>query len=136
MAAAALFCSAAPALASKPAYRGGLYTGTVSQLVPKPYAGTISFKVHKGRLTKLTFNVTMVCAKVLIAQVQSPPSSIAVSVTRNGTFSYSGTVSGTDLQLQGAFHGNRVHGSFFESFQTSPGSTCTMLAPAQFRSHL
>jgi hypothetical protein len=133
---AALGAAAAPALASRLAYAAGAYTAKVKQTVPRVYSGAIGFRVHHGKLTNLRFTVTMVCARVLIAQVQSPPSTIAVSIAPNGSFSYSGVVSGTSIQLHGAFHGRNVHGKFFESFHTGAGSSCTMLAPAPFGTRL
>ena len=123
---------APPALAAGRAYVGGVYSSTVRQTVPRSYEGTISFRIHDRKLTKLRFTVTMVCAKVLIAQVQSPPSALEIPVARDGSFSYTGTVSGTTVQLQGALRGHRARGMFFESFRTAPGHTCTMLTPAPF----
>jgi hypothetical protein len=132
LAVACVGVGAPSALASPRAYAAGAYTATVRQTVPRSYAGKISFRIHGNRLGHLRFSVTMVCAKVLIAQVQSPPSALKIKIARNGHFSYVGTVAGTMVRLHGRLRGHRATGMFFESFRTAPGNRCTMLAPAPF----
>ena len=122
-----------PALARP--FANGVYTGKVRQAVPHAYAGAISFRVHGHKLTELQFTATMVCSRALVAQVQSPASTLKIRVARNGTFAYKGTVRGTKLKLQGTLHGHRARGTFFESFQTAPGHRCSMVSPAPFRTH-
>ena len=132
--ASACALAAAPALARP--FAGGLYTGTVRQAVPHAYAGKISFTVRGHRLTKLQFNVTMVCSRALIAQVQAPANKLKISVQRTGKFSYAGVVHGTRLKLQGTIRGHRASGTFFESFQTAPGHRCSMVTPAPFQTQV
>lgn len=128
----ALGLAASPAGALAPRYSSGAYTGSVSQSVPQAYAGSIGFRIRAGFISKLQFKVTMVCGKLLVAQVQSPPSDLRVRVGADGTFSYAGTVSGTLVKLVGKVHNRNASGTFFESFHTSPANVCTMFAPAPF----
>ncbi len=138
LAALALACT--PALAagkssahtSKRSYFNGAYAGTVNQSIPQAYRGAIGFTVHAGVLSGLHFTVTMVCGKLLLAQVQSPPTSLHVRVSRAGDFAYTGSVAGAQVDLEGRIRGGHASGTFFESFHTSAVNVCTMYSPAPF----
>lgn len=140
--AAGLVGAATPALAAthtrahlrahKRPYVTGSYVGKVSQSVPQAYSGWIGFQVRAGRLTRLQFKVTMVCGKLLMTQVQSPPNTLQVKLARDGSFSYAGALGGAVIHLQGKVHGRGASGTFFESFATTPQFSCTMYQPAPF----
>lgn len=125
--------TAVPAASASPrSYANGDYAGRVAQSIPRFYAGSIGFSIRSGALTALRFKVTMVCGKILLTEVTSPPSSLHVRVHRDGTFSYSGTAGGAMVKLSGSLHGRKARGSFFESFHTTRTYMCTMYAAAPF----
>lgn len=131
---------AAPALGARRAhlrsaahpYLTGPYLGKVNQSVPQAYSGWIGFQIRSGALSRLQFKVTMVCGKLLMTEVQSPPNSVQIRLARDGSFSYVGTVAGAEVHLQGQVHGHSASGTFFESFRTTPQFACTMYQPAPF----
>lgn len=129
---AVLTLSATSAFAAT--YTDGTYSGTVVQGAPSPYTGSIGFQIHGGVLSGLHFKVKMKCADLYWAEVKSPPSasSLRVTVGQDGKFSYSGTVSGTEVQLTGEVTGENAVGTFLESFHTSASSVCAMAAAAPF----
>jgi|GEM_PF-4347057 len=123
---------AVPALAAPRRYASGDYAGRVSQAIPLAYRGSIGFSIRSGVLTALRYQVTMVCGKLLMAQVSSPPSRLRVAVRRDGSFSYAGRVGGAVVRLRGTVRGRRARGTFFESFHTATNYSCTMYAAAPF----
>lgn len=122
-----------PAWAATLRYAGGDYVGKVSQMIPQRFTGSIGFSIRRGVLTALRFKVKMVCGRLLLAQVASPPTALRVRVRRDGTFSYAGTIGGARLRIHGSVRGRRATGVFFESFHTTARYACTMYAPASFR---
>jgi len=128
----ALLGSVPAAAGSLRPFASGDYAGRVTQAIPRSYAGSIGFSIRSGVLTALRFKVTMVCGKILLTEVTSPPSSLHVPVRRDGTFSYAGTVAGTLVRLRGSLHGKKARGTFFESFHTTKAFACTMYAAAPF----
>jgi hypothetical protein len=129
---AATAAIATGAWARAPRFAAGQYTGRVSQVIPKPFSGLIGFTIRGGVLTGLHFKVEMVCGRLLLAQVASPPSRLRVRVRHDGAFSYAGRAGGALVRLHGIVRGRSATGTFFESFHTTPTYGCTMFAPAPF----
>jgi hypothetical protein len=92
------------------------YSGRINQIVPKPYAGTISFVVSQGKITGLTLGFGVECQGLGWVRDQDPMPTFTVSVGRAGGFSYAGTVAGRHMRFSGIVKGSKVVGSFFQSF--------------------
>jgi len=121
--------SAAQAQTQAVSYAPGTYSGKLIQVVPKPYAGALSFVVSQGKITGLTATFGVVCQSLGWVRDKDPLPALAISVGPRGGFSYVGKVDGRHLRLSGILTGHRVVGSFFQTFWLGH-DFCTMSRPA------
>jgi hypothetical protein len=112
------------------AYKLGSYTGAVHQTAPQAYTGKIGFTVHRQTITALSFTVGVVCQALQVTD-QDLLTHFSTKVLHTGAFSYSGTMKGRHIRLQGKLKDGRATGTFFQSF-VSGSLHCSMSQPAAF----
>jgi hypothetical protein len=111
--------------------RSGTYNGAISQLLPHSYTGHIHFIVRGGKLTELRFTAGTTCGAMWAIDKDHAVPDFPVRLRPTGASSYSGTVAGRVIRLDGRIIGNRAIGTFFQSFSAS-GLACTMGQAAAF----
>jgi hypothetical protein len=112
-------------------YHAGPYAGRITQVVPKPYEGSIGFMVSKGKVTGLTVSFGVICQRLGWVRDEDPIPTFIVGIGRTGGFSFAGKLAGRRMRLSGIVKGRSVVGSFFQSFWFGH-DFCTMNRPAFF----
>ena len=131
MALIALLAAAGPASAQATAYGVKAYSGKITQVLPKPYAGPVSFVVSGQSITGLTVTFGVACQGLGWVRDQDPITTLTVVVRRTGAFSYAGKVGNRHLRLSGVMTRHRVVGTFFQTFWLGR-DFCSMSQPALF----
>ena len=112
-------------------YRAGAYEGQVNQSSPAQSGGLIDFVVDRGQITGLQFTVGTECGSLWAVDEDHAVPTFPVNVDSTGAFSFTGTVGGRFIQLQGTLRGDQAQGTFFQAF-TVGQLTCTMGQAASF----
>jgi hypothetical protein len=112
-------------------YSAGAYSGKITQVVPKPYAGHIGFALSRGKLTALTLSIGVACQGVGWVHEKASIPAVTITIGRTGTFSYLARIDRSHLRISGILEGHTAVGSVFQSLWF--GHTfCSMNRPALY----
>src|SRR5436305_10138430 len=78
-------------------YGLGTYSGKITQVVPKSYAGHISFVVGRGSIGSVSATFGVACQGLGWVRDQDPVPAFTIPIGRAGGSSYAGTIAGRHM---------------------------------------